>query len=146
LLHQLLVDFDCAAVDMLAGFLGTDGNGNPNAAYITLRSTGSAYEGYTLNPAYYQTGHWSKFVARGSIRVQASSSNPDVKVSAFTRNGKRILVLVQSGASTLSVSIPGGSYRVFQTQLSGTDRISDKGVFATAVILPPRSITTLVEQ
>jgi O-glycosyl hydrolase len=145
LIHDLIVTFDCAAVDMLAPFLGTNAPSNPSSAYITLRSTGSAYEGYTLNPSYFQTGHWSKFVPRGSRRVDASSTNSEVKVSAFTRNGKRVIVLIHTGDGPISVAIPSGTFRLFQTQLSGTDRLTDKGLFATAVMLSRRSITTLVE-
>ena len=145
LIHDLIVNFDCAAVDMLAPFLGANSPFNPSASYITLQSTGLAYEGYSLNTSYYQTGHWSKFLTRGSVRVQASSTNADVKVSAFTRNGKRVVVLIHSGDGPVSIAIPSGTFRSFQTQMSGTDRITDKGLFTTAVILPRRSVTTLVE-
>lgn len=146
IVHEMLVTYNCAAVDMLFGFMGSRALGNPSAAYITLNSSGTAYNGYTLNPSYYQMGHWSRYVTRGSVRIGAASTNPAVKVSAFIVGGKKVIVLIHAGSAPASISIPAGIYKVVATQMSGTDRLSDKGPFKSAVILPPRSITTLVER
>jgi len=146
IVHEMIVNYNCAAVDMLFGWLGSPAFGNPGATYITLNSTGSTYQGYKLNPSYYQTGHWSKYVKRGAVRVAAESTNPAIKVSAFTRNGKRVVVLINMGRVNESVKIPAGAFRVIRTQLSGSDRLTDRGVFSSSIILPERSFTTLVER
>lgn len=146
IVHEMIVTYNCAAVDMLYAFLGSPGFGSRQAEYITLNSVGTTYTGYTLTPAYYQMGHWSRYVTRGSVRIAAASTNPDVKVSAFVKDGKKVIVLVHSGTTSQSVSIPAGAYRVIRTQLSGSDRLADKGLFTSAVTLPKMSITTLVER
>jgi glucosylceramidase len=146
IVHDMIVKYNCAAVDMLYGFLGSPANGNPAAAYITLNSSGTTYNGYTLNPAYYQTGQWSRYVPRGSVRIDASSSLADLRVSAFSVGGKNVIVVVNPSATGPSVTIPAGNYRVVRTQMSGTDRLADKGVFSKAVTFPKGSITTLIEQ
>lgn len=146
IVHDMLVTYNISAVDMLFGFLTSRTEGNPAAGYITLNSSGSSYLGYTINPSYYQMGHWSKHVPRGSVRIGAASTSPAVKVSAFDVTGKKVIVLVHSGDAPASFAIPAGNYRMISTQMSGTDRLSDKGLFRSAVTLLARSVTTLVEQ
>ncbi len=146
IVHEMIVTYNCSAVDMLFGFLGSRASGNPYATYITWNSTGTSYEGYTLNPSYYQIGHWSKYVKRGSTRIGAASTNPNVKVSAFMTAGKRVIVLIHEGSASESFRIPAGSYTLIRTQMSGSDRLTDKGRFHETVTLPGSSITTLVEQ
>lgn len=146
IVHEMIVNYNVSAVDMLAGFLGSPAFGSPGATYITLNSSGTSYRGYTLNPSYFQTGHWSKYVTRGSVRIAAESTNPNVKVSAFTKAGKKVIVLIHSAENSASVAIPPGNYQLIRTQMSGSDRLTDKGVFKTAVILPGMSISTLVER
>lgn len=146
--HEMIVAYNCSAVDMLFGFLGQQDSisGNARGSYIELKSTGTTYMGYALNPSYYQVGHWSKYVTRGSVRIAAASTNPSVKVSAFTKDGKKVIVLIHTGTSSESVAIPAGAYRLIRTQMSGSDRLAYKGVFTSAVTLPRMSITTLVER
>lgn len=146
IVHEMIVNFNCSAVDMLAGFLGSPAFGSPRATYITLNSSGTAYRGYTLNPSYFQTGHWSKYVTRGSVRIAAESTNPNVKVSAFLKDGKKVIVLVHTAEDAASVAIPAGDYRLIRTRMSGVDRLANKGVFKTAVVLPGMSISTLIER
>ena len=146
IVHEMIVTYNCAAVDMLFGWLGSPAFGNPGATYITLNSNGTAYQGYKLNSSYYQTGHWSKYVKRGAVRVAAESTNPAIKVSAFTNNDKRVVVLINTGGASQSVKIPAGAFRVIRTQISGSDRLADKGVFSSSIILPRLSFTTLVER
>ena len=146
IVHEMIVTYNCSAVDMLFGFFGAPAGASSPETYIALHSSGTTYKGYTLNASYYETGQWSKYVTRGSVRIDAASTNPEVKVSAFVKDGKKIIVLIHSGHSNESVAIPAGNYRMIRTQMSGTDRLTYKGVFTTAVTLPRMSITTLVER
>ncbi len=145
-IHEYLVTYNCSAVDILFGFLSSQGLGNPNSNYITLNATGNQYLGYTLNPSYYETGQYSKFIPRGAVRIDALSSNAAVKVSAFDVKGKKVIVMINPGATSPSVTIPSGTYRVVRTQMSGTDRLTNRGLFTGAVTLPPASVATLIEQ
>lgn len=147
IMHEMIVTFNCAAVDMLFGFLGSAAYGNPYATYITLNSNGATYLGYKINPWYYATGHWSKYVKRGALRIAAASTKPDVKVSAFLQNSKMTMVVVHTAAdASRSFTIPAGTFRVIQSQFRGTERLADKGLAAGTVTLPPRSVTTLIQQ
>jgi len=144
--HEMLVTYDCSAVDMLFPFFKSPTGGNRAETYIGLQSTGTTYLGYRLMPSYYQMGQWSKYVTRGFVRIDAVSTNHNLKVSAFIKGGKKVIVLIHSGQASDSFTIPAGTYRAIRTQMSGTDRLADKGLFTGAVTLPRMSITTLVER
>lgn len=144
--HEMLVTYNCSAVDMLFPFFKSPTGGNRAETYIGLQSTGTTYLGYRLMPSYYQMGHWSKYVTRGSVRIAAASTNPSVKVSAFMKNGKKVIVLIHLAHVAESFTIPAGSYRVVRTQMTGSDRLTDKGVFTGAITLPSMSIATLIER
>lgn len=146
IVHPMIVTYNCSAVDMLFGFLSSFAYGNRQAEYITLNSTGPTYTGYTLNPAYFQMGHWSRYVKRGAVRIAAASTNPAVKVSAFLKDGKKTIVLIHSGEVSQSVRIPAGAYRLIRTQMSGSDRLTEKGLYTSAITLPKLSMTTLIER
>ena len=146
IVHEMLVTYNCAAVDMLFGFIGSTANGAPNASYISLISNGPAYLGYKIASSYYQTGHWSRYVTRGSVRIEAASTNPSIKASAFLVDGKKVIVLINKGGGNEAVTIPAGNFRAIRTQMTGTDRLTDKGLFTSAIVLPRMSITTLIER
>ena len=146
IVHEMIVTYNASAVDMLWGFFKSSTGADYGAAYIGLHSNNTTYTGHRLSPWYFQMGQWSKFVKRGSVRIAASSSSPSVKVSAFIKDGKKIIVLIHSGDASESFAIPSGSYRAIRTQISGTDRLTDKGLYKSAITLPRMSITTLVEQ
>lgn len=147
IVHEMLVTYNWSAVDILFGFFGAADAGSAIVSYISLKSSGTIYKGYTLNPAYFQMGQWSRYVTRGSVRIDAESTTPEVKVSAFVKGGKKVIVLINTATGhTRSMTIPAGKYRLVRTAMKGTDRLADKGLFTSAVNLPPASITTLIEQ
>ena len=119
--HEMLVTYDCSAVDMLFPFFKSPTGGNRAETYIGLQSTGTTYLGYRLMPSYYQMGQWSKYVTRGFVRIDAVSTNHNLKVSAFIKGGKKVIVLIHSGQASDSFTIPAGTYRAIRTQMSGTD-------------------------
>jgi len=146
IVHEMIVTYNCSAVDMLFGFFGSTAGSPSPETYIALNSSGTTYKGYALNRSYFETGQWSKYVTRGSVRIGAASTNPNVKVSAFLKDGKKVIVLVHLGDTSASVAIPAGDYRLVRTQMSGSDRLTDKGLVTTAVTLPKQSISTLIER
>lgn len=146
IVHEMVVTYDCSAVDMLFGFFKSPPGADYAPAYIGLQSTGNTYNGYRLSAAYFQMGQWSKYVTRGSVRIEASSNSPNVKVSAFVKDGKKVVVLIHPAQVSESFAIPRGDYRLIRTQMSGSDRLTYKGVITGAVTLPSMSVSTLVER
>ncbi len=57
------------------------------------------WETYTVYPLYYVLKHFGRNVPPGSVRVDAASSNADLRVSAFKREGAAVIIAFnQTGA------------------------------------------------
>ena len=80
-MNDLISTYDVSAVDYMWGFFG-EWEGN-KTTLISFNNTGAAYDGYTLSKTYYVTGHFSRFTKPVAVRVDTSSSDADIEVSAF---------------------------------------------------------------
>lgn len=91
LIHDVIANYNVSAVDHMWGFFGNqESNGTQ---YISLNFSGTNYTGYTINKHYYVTGQYSRYVKQGSQRIDATSSNTNVRVTAF-KNGADFTVTV----------------------------------------------------
>jgi len=72
----------------------------------------------TRNPAYYSIGHAAKFVRPGSVRVATNVPGNLQNVAYKTPNGKRCLLVVNTGATLQSFNIQYKG-RVVNTSLYG---------------------------
>ncbi len=127
-MHEMLVTHSCSAVDYMNALFGAW----DNAQLVVLNANGRAYTGYTLRDEYHIFGQWTKHVRPGAVRIDAQSSHPDIKVSAFVKDGKRVVVAYNSGNVSHSVSLPGA--------WASTSTLGSGGS-----ILPAQSVTTFVE-
>lgn len=150
LIHQLISTYDVTAIDYQWGFIGVVGNGS----FIDLNKAhggGTAYTGYTLRKEYYVTGQFSRFIASGARRIQSSSTNANVKVSAYVDWPNLTIVAVNntSGSLTASVDLVGlptlNTLNAVRTSASenwtSLPAIAVGGTNFT-VTLPQKSVTT----
>jgi glucuronoarabinoxylan endo-1,4-beta-xylanase len=116
------------------------------------RSYGPMKEDGTISKRGYCMAHFSKFVRRGFVRVDATKSpKSDVYVSAYKGDSEVVAVIVNRSTSSqsLSFSIPGTditSYERYTT--SSSKNLSDDGTVdassgAFTVTLDAQSVTTL---
>ncbi|HEX5324072.1 MAG TPA: glycoside hydrolase family 30 beta sandwich domain-containing protein [Capsulimonadaceae bacterium] len=107
--------------------------------------------GWKLGDIYYAMKHFSWFTAPGYRRVDTSSSNPGVKMSAFLSPDRRRLSVVvlntsQNQPADFELKLNGYSSRktlIYQT--TAADRFKKLGGMPknNHLSLPPRSITTI---
>lgn len=81
-----------------------------------------------LNSSYYYIGHFSKHVKPGSIRVESTSSQTELKHVAFvTPENRTVLIVLNETEEDLNVNIQFGTYNKI-------------------VEIPRRSISTLIDE
>ncbi len=152
-IHDVIANYGVSAVDHMWGFFGQqESNGTQ---LISLNFNGTNYTGYTINKQYYVTGQYSKFVKAGSQRIEAASSNNDVRVTAY-KDGANITVVVinnHSNSQTVDFSINGlnniTTLKTVRTSLTeNLDSVSDVVVLnnSFSTILPANSITTFYNE
>ena len=103
----------------------------------------------------YLIGHYSRFIVPGSIRMDATSSDPLVRVVAFERpDGKVVIVAIHNNPNAVTVNVTLAGLGQMPSSMSilasregtiwesGADvSISNSG---TTIVLQPLSVTTLL--
>lgn len=149
-IHALIGESGVSAVDYMWGFFGSY---DPGQALIAVTfDHGGKYKSYALTWAYYVTGHFSRFVRPGYVRVDARSEDPDVLVTAYTGPEDLVIVAINPGrdpklatfkvaAGPVSAALAG----VVTTRTEPWKALppipAQDGSFS--VVLPPESLTTL---
>ena len=131
------------------------------SAWVYLRPQGAADSGEALTvgtqpgPKYYAAKQWYRYVRPGAVRVDASSSDPNVLVGAFTHDvdGTLAVVLINKGDQEAKVAVAAAGaglpadYAVYRSSQNegcvDAGRVSAAGL---AVAMPAKSIVTLYGQ
>ncbi len=100
-IHDEIANYGVSAVDNMWGFFGQQSNG---AQLISLNYTGTNYSGYTIEKQYYVTGQYSRYVKPGAQRIEATSSNSNVKATAFIDGANMTVVVINNHSNTQAVN------------------------------------------
>jgi O-glycosyl hydrolase len=151
-MHQLLTIGNVNAIFYLWGFFGDWGSGAA-AGPISIHFDNGAFVSWSKTSLYYLTGQYSKFVRPGSTRVDASSSDPAVLVSAYKHGRKVVIVATNTApdARTFSVHVPKGRIlrKVSLVQTTATSGLKALKPLRSrhnsfAGVLPAESVTTFL--
>jgi len=100
-------------------------------------------------PRGYAFGQFSKYIKPGYTRIEATSDNEAIDVTAFSGDGKIVVVLINSGNAgsitlDLGTAASGASATYTSSSANNTNlKVTTKGNEASMTI-PASSITTLV--
>jgi glucuronoarabinoxylan endo-1,4-beta-xylanase len=153
LIHNSMVD--ASSVAYLYWELIWEGRGLISLENPWDEEEWSTERGYTISPQYYAMRHFARFTDPGYVRVAVTSSEDDVRASAYESPDENVLTLV-----LLNV---GNHQRKIEYALDGFDPVSALGFWSDSsdtwqpledvssenegeLTLPGRSIVTLVAQ
>lgn len=152
-IHDVIANYNVSAVDHMWGFFGAQETSGTQL--ISLNFSGLNYTGYTINKQYYVTGQYSRYIQPGSLRIDAVSSNIDVRATAY-KNGTELAIVVinnHSNPQIIDVAINGisslSTLKSVRTSLTEnwevlTDIMVSSDSFITT--LPANSITTFYSE
>jgi len=155
MVHSLLTTYDVSAVDYMWGFFGEEDGSH----LISVLHSGGDYLGFKLQPQFHVFGNYTKYVRPGAVRVRVSPASEDIKVSAFTQNGRLTIVAINSGytsSTTVRFDVAGlASNRDFaavrtRPENGGTERLSPLAPLevrsnSITATLPARSVSTFYQ-
>ena len=98
---------------------------------------------FEMTKRYYVTGNYSKYVKPGSKRIEATTDDKDVLVTAFKRDEKITLVIVNNSDNEKRFSLPEEK----EILISVTDKDNNLKESVTNkrdITLTPKSVTTVV--
>jgi hypothetical protein len=126
--------------------------GGPGEAAIVIPTTQGAH-GYTVTPKYWTLRQYAKYVRPGAARIEASSGDADLLVTAFRDDtaGKLVAVAINRAAAPRWAVFNGGNLSgapevVRTSELESgapiapdsVDRFADR-----SLLMPARSVATL---
>jgi len=127
--------------------------GGPGEAAIVIPTSPGVHD-YTITPKYWTLRQYTKFVKPGALRIEASSADADVKVSAFRDDaaGKLVAVAINSLDEARWAVFQGAALasapeivRTSELEHGASLPLDSTERFAHgAALLPPRSVTTFV--
>lgn len=98
---------------------------------------------FEITKRYYVTGNFSKYIKPGAKRIEASSDDKDVLVTAFKKDDETVVVLINNSEKEKEFSLPLEK----EVLISVTDRNSDLKETKTNpknIRITPKSVTTVV--
>ena len=105
--------------------------------------------GLVKGKKYYASKQFYRYIRPGAVRIGATSTNPDVSVSAFDHamNGTHTVVVANTSDDEQNVSLVGAGLPASFTVYRSTEEENalNVGDYTTGspLLLPPRSIVTL---
>jgi O-glycosyl hydrolase len=147
-MHTLLTNGKVNAIDYMWGYFG-DWVGTDTM--VSIKFENGAYRGHSFTPIYWLTGHYSRYVRPGFVRIGARVSSSGLLVSAYKTQRRLVIVVLNPLGRTerVRMSIRGGAIRNGLTAVRSSAneqwrtlaRVRPVGGSFTAT-LPPRSIVT----
>ena len=127
--------------------------GGPGEAAIVIPTTPGAH-GYTVTPKYWTLRQYAKYVRPGAVRIEASSGDADLLVSAFRDDtvGKLVAVVINRAAAPRwavfsGANLSGAPEIVRTSELESGSELAPDSVdrFADrSLLMPARSVATLI--
>jgi O-glycosyl hydrolase len=98
---------------------------------------------------YYAFMHFSRFIEPGAVRIDTMDSvdNKDIQSVAFMKDGKTVLVLVNSSEKDIKLELSGlgaGRYSVYRTDSTVNCEKVEEGCMLKIHKIPAKSIETVV--
>ncbi|MEO8561765.1 MAG: hypothetical protein ABI601_06800 [bacterium] len=153
-MHELIADDGVSALDYTWGFYGD----HQSNQLVKLTSRSGAYASFSRTAQYYAMGQYSRSVPPGAVRIGATSTDPEMKATAFVDGAKLIVVLIYTGAPferSVSIELGSGAPCVKRATVFRTNDVeswSQLGQIFTdiprigPVVVPARTIMTFVGQ
>lgn len=98
---------------------------------------------FEITKRYYVTGNYTKYVERGAKRIEASTDDNDLLLTAFENDGKVTLIVVNKSQKEKTISIPTDK-TVLVSVTDKDNNLTETESETNSVTLTSRSVTTIV--
>ena len=98
---------------------------------------------FEMTKRYYAFGNFSKFIEKGSVRIEADAGE-GLDCVAFYKDGKTVYVIANRGKEDKGLELPANVSGVFMTsEKYNLDRVYPEN---GTIIIPAESITTVITE
>ena len=96
---------------------------------------------FEMTKRYYVTGNFSKYIPYRSERVEISCDDKELKLLAFTKDEKTIVIAINDTKKEKNISLPETDRDVMAVVTDCNNNLTEKTVIAHNIILTPESVT-----
>ena len=97
---------------------------------------------FEMTKRYYVTGNFSKYIPFGAKRIETRCDDKDLKLLAFTKDSKTVVIAVNDKAVSKTVSLP--SETVITAVTDKDNDLCEKTLSGKNLTLTPESVTTII--
>ncbi len=97
---------------------------------------------FEMTKRYYVTGNFSKYIPYRAKRIEIDCDDKDLKLLAFTKDGKTVVIAINDKAVSKTVSIPAET--VLTSVTDKDNDLCEKTVNGKNLTLTPESVTTII--
>lgn len=99
-------------------------------------------ESFSLTKRYYVTGNFSKYIPFESIRIEAECDDADVKIVAFAKDGKTILVLINNSECEKEIT---AEYNILASVTDAKNSLCEtEYAKGSKIKITSKSVTTII--
>ena len=98
---------------------------------------------FEITKRYYVTGNYTKYVKPGAKRIEVSTDDSDVLVTAFKDETQVVLILVNNSGEKKEFSLPEGK-DILISVTDENNNLNERVADSSCVSLTPKSVTTVV--
>lgn len=107
--------------------------------YINLDS-----KTYEMTKRYYATGNFSKYIPKGSKRINIKSEDDSLKMLAFDSGDRITVIVINDTYSRTTISLDGFSGKARQIVTSKTDNLKEYETDCQSITILARSVNTII--
>lgn len=100
---------------------------------------------FEITKRYYATGNFSKYIPYGATRVDISCDDKDLKLLAFTKDSKTIVIAINDTESEKTISIPDCSDGIIAVT-NEKENLTEHKIDLSSISISAKSINTIVLQ
>lgn len=106
--------------------------------YINLED-----KSFEMTKRYYATGNFSKYISYGATRVEISCDDKDLKLLAFKKDSKIIVIVVNDTESEKTISLPNYSKGIIAVT-NEQENLIEHEIDLSSVSISAKSINTII--
>lgn len=99
---------------------------------------------FEMTKRYYATGNFSKYIPRGAVRIDASCDDDRLKLLAFRKDNRTILIVINDSASEIGITLPefGANARIAVT--NEKENLTESVLTSPEIAITPKSVNTII--
>lgn len=107
--------------------------------YINL-----ADKSFEMTKRYYATGNFSKYIPYGARRVEVCADNKDLKLLAFVKDTKTILIIINDTGKEKAVSVPTADHEITVAVTDEHNNLSEYKTKNADIKISAKSVNTII--